>query len=162
VNDPRRSDQRSGDDRNSCASIVGDNLPAQVSGLAHWSRIYVLQERRVFIPISNPRAASGTFWQLMMKGTMKKSQLLRNCDDILSNMITAGTITRLRARIKSNCPLPVETRWLSRDNSLLWTLRPQKILMKVDQTDLTGPEKVRYTAMNEGNHRLIWALCTPS
>jgi hypothetical protein len=44
------------------ASIVGDNLPAQVSGLAHWTRTSILQGR--FMPRSNSRAACVTFSSL--------------------------------------------------------------------------------------------------
>jgi hypothetical protein len=103
-------------------SIVGDNLPAQVTALAHWSSRSCLKRcEEPFLHGIKYSPCMCHFIQLVV-GDLITGSCLGNSEDILQKMIIVANFSEVRQITKSRCPQSVKTRWLSRSEALNWLL----------------------------------------
>jgi hypothetical protein len=113
-------------------SIVGDNLPAQVAALAHWSPRSSLQlAEEPFIHGIRYSPCMCHFMQLVV-GDFMKDEYGSELDDMLQQMILVSNFAEVRRLMKCQCPRSVKTRWLSRCQAIRWLLSRQVPLTAID------------------------------
>jgi hypothetical protein len=108
-------------------SIVGDNLPAQVSALAHWSHKSRLRGTN---PLLNRVKFSPCLCHtiqlivgdLISPANSYEPGLVQGWDRLLHHMIETANAADVHRVLKHRCPQTVGTRWLSRLESLQWLL----------------------------------------
>jgi hypothetical protein len=96
-------------------SIVGDNLPAQVSALAHWSKKSRLKKKGCD-PVLKRMLYSPClchFLQLIVGDLISGFEHLQEWEQLLHAMIAAANSRTVQNVCKARCPQTVRTRWLS-------------------------------------------------
>jgi hypothetical protein len=63
--------------------------------------------------------------QLVIGDAISNTDVLRDCEFLLQQMITIGNYGRVKKVMNSRCPRSVPTRWLSRCAALEWVLKRQ-------------------------------------
>jgi hypothetical protein len=100
-------------------SIVGDNLPAQVATLAHWSsRSHLKQGEESYLHGIKYSPCLCHFVQFVVGDLVARGDLF-NFETILQRMIAAVNHSEVRQITQSRCPQSVKTRWLSRNEALI-------------------------------------------
>jgi hypothetical protein len=95
-------------------SIVGDNLPTQISALAHWSTRSCLRGQEAFLDRIKYSPCLCHVMQLVLGDTISKLPLVSDLDFILHKMIEIAHYSEVRTILKGCCPYSVKTRWFSR------------------------------------------------
>jgi hypothetical protein len=114
-------------------SIVGDNLPTQVTALAHWSpRSSLRAADEPFLHGIHYSPCMCHFMQLIV-GDFLKSRYGARLEAILQQMIKVSNYAEVRHVLKSRCPQSVKTRWLSRFDAIKWLLSRQERLTRLSR-----------------------------
>jgi hypothetical protein len=108
-------------------SIVGDNLPAQVSALAHWSDKSRLTKKGPLLARVKYSPCLCHFVQLIV-GDIIQLAKVKAAEARLHQMIKIANSSDVHKSINCRCAQPVLTRWLSRCEALEWLLRREEIL----------------------------------
>lgn len=133
-------------------AIVTDNLPVQITALAHWSPVSILNQS------ANPSIKQILFYsclchttQLIVEATESEDSKFAELNGTLRAMITCLRNPSIREIIGANCPQFVATRWLSRMESIEFILYKkqtiQDIIMNIDNIELPPQIKVNLTQL---------------
>jgi hypothetical protein len=128
-------------------SIVGDNLPAQVSALAHWSHKSRL---RGFDPYLNGIKYSPCmchFMQLVVRDLVTNVETIREFETILQALIDVTNSSDVYAILRTRCPQCVTTRWLSRSDVLSWLLSRRDVLLGIDPRRIQKARRNTYQTL---------------
>jgi hypothetical protein len=107
-------------------SIVGDNLPAQITVLAHWSPRSCLKRRNEpFLHGIKYSPCMCHFVQLIVADLIPGS-CLDDFETILQEMITVANFSEVHQSTKSRCPQSTKIRSRSRFETLHWLLSHKK------------------------------------
>jgi hypothetical protein len=113
-------------------SIVGDNLPAQVTALAHWSsRSCLKRGEESYLHGIKYSPCMCHFVQLVV-GDLITGSCCRSFEDVLQKMISVANFSEVRSIVNSRCPQSVKTRWLSRSEALNWLLSREGQLSEIN------------------------------
>jgi hypothetical protein len=137
-------------------SIVGDNLPAQVSALAHWSsHSHLKQGEELYLHGIKYSPCMCHFIQLIVGDLISRGSLY-NFEELLQEMITAVNHSEVRKITHSRCPYSIKTRWLSRDESLTWLLSREELLLHMNVKLISKSRRAHIRAIfTESNFKLL-------
>ena len=124
--------------------IVGDNCPTQVLALGHWSPSFIFKDH-ICAQLRGLRFFScGVHTTaLMLQDCVSASVDLSRLTSTLSELVTAVN-SSFAAEEVGRCPMPVETRWLSRINSIDWLLQHEYSLRSLqNRNDLENDVKAK-------------------
>jgi hypothetical protein len=147
-------------------SIVGDNLPAQITALAHWSSRSILKrDEEAYLHGIKYLPCMCHFIQLVV-GDLITENIFRNFEQILQEMIKVANFSEIHQIIKSHCPQSVKTRWLSRSEGLNWLLTRKSKLLNIDSNVVPKVRRTQFQAAMTGSnfsaieiyHRIIYPL----
>jgi hypothetical protein len=113
-------------------SIVGDNLPAQVSALAHWSKNSRLRGVDPDLNGIKYSPCMCHFMQLVIGDLIANVDTIREFEAILQSLIDIVNSSEVYPILRIRCPQCVKTRWLSRSDVLSWLLSRQDVLLNID------------------------------
>jgi hypothetical protein len=99
-------------------SIVGDNLPAQVSALAHWSPKSRLRGTNALLNGIKYSPCLCHFMQLIVGDCISRVPGLQEADEIFQDLITLANSSDFCKITRRRCPQFVKTRWSSRCEAL--------------------------------------------
>jgi hypothetical protein len=122
-------------------SIVGDNLPAQISELAHCSTRSYLRGYEAFLDRIKYSPCLCHVIQLILGDTIPKLPLVSDLDFILHKMIEIAPYSEVRTIMKGRCPYSVKTRWLSRCKVLDWLLQQEIVLLHRIEFDASSNKR---------------------
>jgi hypothetical protein len=132
-------------------SIVGDNLPAQVSALAHWSPNSRLRGQGPFLNRVKYSPCLCHFVQLVVGDIISGLPLVTGFELILHEMIKIANASDVQKICKCRCPQIVKTRWLSRCEALDWLFHREWSL-KVLYRRLPEPRASEIALAFSGEH----------
>lgn len=137
-------------------SIVGDNLPAQVTALAHWSsRSCLKRGEELHLHGIKYSPCMCHFVQLVV-GDLITGGCLGESEDILQKIITVAHFPEVRQIAKTRCPQAVKTRWLSRSEALTWLLSREEQLLTMNLRLFPRKERSLFQAViTKGNFALL-------
>jgi hypothetical protein len=125
-------------------SIVGDNLPAQVAALAHWSsRSYLKQAEESYLHGIKYSPCMCHFIQLVVGDLFTRINLSSH-ETMLQTMIAVVNYPEVLRITKSRCHPLVQTRWLSRYETLTWLLSWQEPLCHIDPYRIPKPRRSQF------------------
>jgi hypothetical protein len=111
-------------------SIVGDNLPAQVCSLAHWSsRSYLKRGEEWYLHGIKYSPCMCHFVQLVVGDFITRGYLYP-IEELLQEMIAVVNHSEIIYITNSRCPQLVKTRWLSRDKALSWLISREQLFFQ--------------------------------
>jgi hypothetical protein len=137
-------------------SIVGDNLPAQVSALAHWSKRSCLKGIDPDLNAIKYSPCMCHFMQLVVGDLITADPVIQEFEAILQGMIGVTNSSEVFKILRMRCPQYVKTRWLSRSNVLSWLLSREEILLGIDPERLPKGRRSTFQELitSENFHKL--------
>jgi hypothetical protein len=112
-------------------SIVGDNLPAQIVALAHWSTRSRLRGKSTFLNGVKYSPCLCHFMQLIVSDCIANVPSLQGFETLLQDVIAIANSADVCEVTRARCPQSVKTRWLSRSEALRWLLARQQIFLNI-------------------------------
>jgi hypothetical protein len=135
-------------------SIVGDNLPAQVSSLAHWSKKSLLRGRGPDLNGVKYSPCMCHFIQLVIGDLITRVDAIRDFEVILQGLIDVTNSSEVYAVLRLRCPQCFKTRWLSRSEVLSWLLSRQDSPLNINPQRIPKGRLARFQELvtNENFH----------
>ena len=145
-------------------AIVTDNLPVQITAIAHWSPTSIINQS------TNSSIKQILFYsclchttQLIVEATESIDPKFAELNGTLRAMILCLRNSNIREIIGANCPQFVATRWLSRMESIDFILYKrqtiQELITNIDSTELPPQTKASITQLfTEANFSKILML----
>jgi hypothetical protein len=125
-------------------SIVGDNLPAQVAALAHWSsQSYLKQAEESYLHGIKYSPCLCHFVQLVVGDLIRGTSLVRR-EITLQKMIAMVNCPEVRSKTHSRCFQIVKTRWLSRYEALTWLLSWEERISTINPKELRKQRRAQF------------------
>jgi hypothetical protein len=85
--------------------------------------------------------------QLAVEDAIIELDQFRAPDAVLHQMARISNPMAIHSMTSSRCPVPVDTRWLSRESSLFWRLARESIIKRANLETLIRPERERFTGV---------------
>jgi hypothetical protein len=140
-------------------SIVGDNEPAQLTSLAHWSATFQVRAQGGTLNKIWYQAWLCHVMRLSVEDNILESAQFHALDATLHEMVRISNLTVVHSMTSSRCLVPVAARSPSPESYLFWLLAHEPIIERTNLATLTPLERERFTeAMRRENFRRIEIL----